>query len=170
MSVPSSCWMKPYPLLLLNHFTLPVGTVLSFSFRSRRWNARAARALGAGQKKRPQETDFPVDPADSRRDHDSRKQRLHGRNCRVGAGSSQLDFWIARRIGGRTEQVSLAFAERLDLALHAAQQHERPFAVAAFDLDRGEAQLALEALQRVEVVLDPVPERPRQLVELSFEL
>src|SRR5438093_284037 len=98
ISVPSSCWMKPYPLLLLNHFTLPVGTDLSFPSHSRRWNARAARALGAGQKKRPQETDFPVDPADSRRNRHSCEQRLHGRNCRVGAGSSQLDFWIAARI------------------------------------------------------------------------
>ena len=79
----------------------------------------------------------------------------------VGAGLSQLDFWIAARIGGRTEQIPLALAQGLQLALHATHQHERPFVVAALDLERGEAQLAFEALQGIEIVLDAIPQRPR---------
>src|SRR2546426_12392963 len=32
MSLPSSCWMKPYPLALLNHLTFPFGTTFLTSF------------------------------------------------------------------------------------------------------------------------------------------
>src|SRR5439155_15985466 len=153
MSVPSSCWMKPYPLLLLNHFTLPLATAVP-PCRTKKIH-KSAGSCGRFM--------HPIANPGRTSTHDGPTKYRSG-------PSLSTVFSLRKPAGGGVHEVALALAQRLQLARHLPEEDERPLAVARLELAGDQARLALDSLQGPQVLVALVAQRACGGVERFLHL